>query len=307
MPVLISAVICTHNRATYLPRAIESLLAQDLDASGYEVVVVDNRSTDATREIVAGYGQRVRYLYEPELGLAYARNTGWRSTRGRWVAFLDDDATADPDWLRAIVGAFETVRPEPGCVGGPVHAIWEAPRPRWLSDELMASLAIVRWTDRAHAISDLSREWLAGVNLAIPRAVLEDVGGFVTGLGRSGKRLLSSEDVFVQGQIMASGRTAWYDPRVKVGHHIAAARLRPRWFRQRYYAQGLSDTKMRLIQERLGPRARTGAALHEAITLLRQPSELAALFRRADDPAAFTAHCFALIRLGRIAGLLGAV
>jgi glycosyltransferase involved in cell wall biosynthesis len=307
MGPLISAVICTHNRARYLGGAIESLLDQDLDADAYEIVVVDNRSTDTTPEVVRGYGGRVRYIHEPNLGLAHARNTGWRTARGRWVALLDDDAIAHPTWLRAIVEVFKTVRPEPGCVGGPVNAIWEAPRPRWLSDELLTSLAIIRWTDAAHAISDLSREWLAGVNLAVPRVVLEEVGGFVAGLGRSGTRLLSSEDVFLQRQIMATGRAAWYEPRVNVAHRIAAERLRPQWFRQRYYAQGLSDAKMQLIQGHLGTRARARAAVREAISLLRRPSEVAALFRRANDPAAFTAHCFALIRLGHIAGLLGAV
>jgi glucosyl-dolichyl phosphate glucuronosyltransferase len=307
MGPLISAVICTHNRARYLKGAIESLLDQDLGADAYEIVVVDNRSTDTTPEVVRGYGGRVRYIHEPNLGLAHARNTGWRTARGRWVALLDDDAIAHPTWLRAIVEVFETVRPEPGCVGGSVNAIWEAPRPRWVSDELLKSLAIIRWTDAAHAISDLSREWLAGVNLAVARVVLEEVGGFVAELGRSGTRLLSSEDVFLQRQIMATGRAAWYDPRVKVAHRIAAERLRPQWFRQRYYAQGLSDAKMRLLQGRLRAPGRVQAAVREAISLLRRPSEVAALFRRADDPAAFTAHCFALIRLGHIAGLLGAV
>jgi glycosyltransferase involved in cell wall biosynthesis len=307
MPPRISAVICTHNREQYLPSAINSLLDQDFDHDAYEIIVVDNRSADATLEIVAGYGERVRYVHEPKLGLAHARNAGWKSARGRWVALLDDDAIADRSWLRIIVQIFETVRPEPGCVGGPINPIWEAPRPRWLSDQLLTSLSILRWTDAGHTISDLCQEWLAGVNLAVPRAVLEEVGGFVVGLDRSGTRLLSSGDVFLQRRIMVSGRAAWYDPRVNVSHHVPAARLRPQWFRQRYYAQGLSDAKMLLIQERLSTRARVGAAFRETIALLRRPADVAALFRRADDPAAFTAHCFALIRVGYIAGLLGAV
>jgi glycosyltransferase involved in cell wall biosynthesis len=307
MPQQISAIICTHNRARYLARAIDSLLDQDLSPGAYEIVIVDNCSTDATREVVEGYRERVRYIHEPELGLAHARNTGWRGARGGWIALLDDDAIASPSWLRAILEVFEGVRPEPGCVGGPVNAIWEAPRPRWLSDELLTGLAIIRWTDIPHPISDLSREWLAGVNLAISRSVLEEVGGFVAGLDRSGSRLLSSGDVFLQRQIMATGRAAWYDPRITVSHHIASTRLRPRWFRQRYYAQGLSDIKMRLLHDHLRASARARAAVREAIGLLRRPSEVAALLRRADDPAAFTAHCFALIRLGHIAGLLGVV
>jgi hypothetical protein len=137
--------------------------------------------------------------------------------------------------------------------------------------------------------------------------MLEELDGFVPGLDRSGVRLLSSGDVFLQKQILASGRTVWYDPRVWVSHHIVASRLRPGWFRRRYYAQGLSDAVMRVREQDLHGGARLRAGVGEVARLLGHPAAVAALFRRAHDPAAFTAHCHALVQLGRVAGLFGAV
>jgi hypothetical protein len=106
---------------------------------------------------------------------------------------------------------------------------------------------------------------------------------------------------------MATGRAVWYEPGVKVSHHVAAMRLRRQWFRQRYYAQGLSDAKMKILHEGLHGHGRARAAAREVVGLLRSPSQLVAPLRRPDEPGAFTAHCLAMIRLGHVAGLLGAV
>ena len=126
--VQISVVIPTHNRARYLSLTIQSLLDQGLPRSDFEIIVVDNRSTDSTKQVIDGFGggDLVRYVFEPALGASRARNTGWGHARGRYVAFLDDDVIASPAWLENILGAFETLQPTPGCVGGRVDPIWEA-------------------------------------------------------------------------------------------------------------------------------------------------------------------------------------
>ncbi len=302
----ITAVICTHNRAGYLGRAIASLLDQDVDPACCEILVIDNASTDDTRAVVEAAGPRVRCIREDVLGLSHARNAGFRHARASWVALLDDDAVAGRGWLRAILDATTSVRPEPGCIGGPIRAIWEAPRPEWLSDALLAGLSILDWTDTAHPIEDIAREWLAGANLAVRKDLLEEVGGFVHDLDRVGTRMLSSGDVFLQKQILARGRSVWYDPRVEVAHHIPAARLDRRWFRRRYYAQGLSDARMRLLEERLTGRRRLLAGLRAAAGVAASGRDWRALLGPSDDPDAFTAHCFTLIRVGQVTGLLGA-
>ena len=92
---LISAVICTYNRADLLAGAIESLLEQTLNPAHREIIVVDNASTDGTRAVVEQFApDGVRYVLETRQGLGYARNRGWQEARGEFVAYIDDDARA---------------------------------------------------------------------------------------------------------------------------------------------------------------------------------------------------------------------
>ena len=104
----ISAIICTHNRDTYLGAAIDSLLAQDF-AGDFEVVVVDNGSSDRTVQVVEqrSHNPRLKYIFEPIIGLSVARNTGARVAGGDILAYLDDDAVASYRWLHVLYSAYE--------------------------------------------------------------------------------------------------------------------------------------------------------------------------------------------------------
>jgi glycosyltransferase involved in cell wall biosynthesis len=302
-----SVVICTHNRAGYLDRALESVAAQDLEPSRYEVLVVDNRSTDDTVQVVerSALGGKIRYVFESTLGLCHARNRGWREARGRYVVFLDDDAVASPGWLRAVEEAFATY-PGAGVVGGRVDPIWEAAPPTWMSPDVSLSLTILDWGPTPKVIADLRSEWLVGANLAIPRGVLEDVGGFHPGLDRVGTAMLSSGDVFLEQQIVARGYLAVYYPTMAVSHVVPASRLRKGWFRRRYYWQGISDAVMRLIATSPSPGDRLRLAFGMLGRLLRSPNQLRDWLLPTDDPARFTQKCWTWIAVGHIAGLLGA-
>lgn len=309
MNTLISVVICTHNRDQYLGKAIQSLLDQQMPKDQYEIVVVDNRSTDTTKAVVEQFaaGNPIRYIYEPNLGLSYARNTGWRNAEGKYVAYLDDDAIAHPGWLNTILEVFETVTPRPGCIGGKAEAIWEAPRPDWVSDELVTGLTVIDWSDTPHPIADLSQEWLVGANMAFPKEVLEEIDGFIAGLDRAGKNLLSGGDVFLEKQIMQAGYSCFYHPKMAIGHHIQKTRLDRQWFLRRYYWQGVSDAATHLIEQSPSAIGRLQAAVSRVMSLLRSPQKISHLLLPREDPKQFTEKCFALIEVGHIIGLLGAV
>jgi glycosyltransferase involved in cell wall biosynthesis len=305
---LVSVVICTHNRARQLRQALQSVAAQTLPRDGFETIVVDNASTDDTRTLAHEFraAANVHYLFESTRGLCHARNAGWRAARGPYVAYLDDDAEATPGWLVEILRAFESVRPTPGCVGGRVDPVYEAPRPAWLSDDIALSLTIVDWSETPHVIQDLRREWLVGANLACRRAALEDVGGFHPALDRSGNNLLSSGDVYLQRLIMEAGHSCYYHPAAAVRHHVPASRLERRWFVRRYYWQGVSDAMMEILHDRPTASARRRAALRRALALFGSPTQLAALALPTADPDRFTSKCWALIALGHVMGLLRA-
>src|SRR5688572_14570339 len=141
----LSVVMSTYNRGELLGDAIRSLLAQHQTITPpFELIVVDNNSTDKTHEIVEGFARidgRVRYLFEPRQGLSHARNAAIRDARAPLIAFTDDDVRAEPDWVSAIVRAFDEHR-DAAVIGGRVLPVWPGPPPLWLTRDHWAPLAL---------------------------------------------------------------------------------------------------------------------------------------------------------------------
>ena len=302
----ISIVLCTHNRAHHLEKALRSLFEQGETRAAFEILLVDNRSTDETAQLGQALAREglLRYVSEPQLGLCQARNSGWRAARGRYIAYFDDDALAEAGWIDAIGEAFAWT-PEPGIVGGRVLPLWEAERPSWLSDAIARSLTIVDWSPEPRLITDARVEWLVGANMAISRRVLEEIGGFDPRLDRMGTNMLSGGDVHLQREIMARGYSCLYYPRMAIRHLAAQSRLNKPWFEKRYYWQGISDAVMTLVTDRPTRGQRAVLAGRALTRLLQRPRELVDLVRKSDDPLAFERRCHSLITVGYILGLLG--
>jgi glycosyltransferase involved in cell wall biosynthesis len=255
--VRISAVVCTLNRAPYLAKAVESLVNQTYPKECYEIIVVDNGSTDNTREIVEQFSESatIRYILEPVRGLSQARNTGWRAASGEYVAYLDDDAIACPAWLKKMMEAFEIVKPAPASVGGKVVPMWESERPAWLGDKMLGVYAIVDWGDRARFLQPSSPEHHVGCNVAYTRHVLQECGGFNINLGRKGKNLLSNDEHLIRKFIDSHGLGIYYDPEILVQHLVPKERLNRRFMLRRYFWQGISDV-VEWHEETLSPPGR---------------------------------------------------
>lgn len=248
MTIQISAIICTHNRAALLPESVRSVFAQTLESADYELIVVDNASQDATPQVVAGLiaakpaTLQVIDLRERNLGLACARNAGLSAARGEFVAYLDDDAVADPDWLRATIEAFASSEAI-ACVGGPVQPLWPASPPTWMDEFLQSYLSVLNLGETKRAV-DPSREWLAGANIAFRRASLLEIGGFAKHLGRQGVNLMSNEDTDAVMRLAQRGHQIWYTPFASVQHHIHAQRMSRYWILNRAFWQGVSNVLM---------------------------------------------------------------
>jgi glycosyltransferase involved in cell wall biosynthesis len=305
---LISVIVCTRNRAELLGNALASVTEQDFPRSDYEILVIDNGSTDHTPEVAKRFeGKAVlRYFREERLGLCIARNTGWRAAMGRYVAFFDDDALAAPGWLSAIRDGFQTAPEFYGVIGGRVDPMWEQARPSWLADEIAFSLTIVDWGPHDKFIEDIRREWLVGSNMALPKPLLEEVGGFHPWLDRVGSNLLSSGDVFLQKEVMRRGHRCLYRPSMAIKHLVPGSRLNHNWFFRRYYWQGVSDAVMHLIENTPSPAERVQAALARGGKLSRLENGSPSLRTATNSPEEFSATCMALIDVGFVAGMLGA-
>ncbi len=261
----ISAIICTHNRAAYLGAAIDSLLAQDF-AAAFEVIVVDNASTDATKQVVSGLSHPLlRYVYEPTVGLSIARNTGAKLAQAAILAYLDDDAVASPHWLSALWSAYQT-HEKLAIAGGRVTLIWteSIQPPRWLSAGLAANLGAY---DLGRSAIFIDRPGLTprGLNYSIRRSFWQQVGGFDLKLGRVGKNLLSNEELHMTELALQQGWQVAYLPDAHVAHHVAPERLHPAWFLSRSWWQGISEC----YREQLAGRVGVGQLIQGSERLLR--------------------------------------
>jgi glycosyltransferase involved in cell wall biosynthesis len=237
----ISAIICTHNRDRYLGLAIDSLLQQDCDQ--FEILVIDNASTDTTQSVVEARlsDPRVRYIYESTLGLSAARNRGAQEAKAEILAYLDDDAIATPTWLSHLVKAYEQ-DDRLAIAGGKVNLIWTdgITAPNWLSEGLAGNLGAY---DLGEKLVYIEQPGLTprGLNYSLRRTFLDQVGGFDLQLGRVGKNLLSNEELHMTELALDRSWRVAYLPEALVGHHVAPERVNPAWFLERGWWQGISE------------------------------------------------------------------
>lgn len=240
----LSVVVCTYNRAEWLGNALASLAVQTLDPCRYEVLLIDNNSTDATSSVANAYESKIenfRYLREERQGLSHARNLGWKSAVGEFVAFMDDDARASADWCARIISSFRTVNPRPVSVGGKILPLFEAPLPSWFVPEI----EIRSWGEQSGFLEGPRRRYgFCGSNMSFPREVLARYGGFAPGLGMQGRKIRLGEDSHLFNRIQEREPFFWYDPELIVHHLVPQRNLRIGYRLTRAYAAGRSVAYM---------------------------------------------------------------
>ncbi len=246
----ITLVICTHNRAKLLDAALESVSRQTVDRSSYEVIVVDNKSTDSTKDVCLTYCGRhphMRYLHEPEQGLSCARNLGYGEASGEYVAYLDDDCTLPAEWVEVALEIIDDHRPH--IFGGPFYPFYQDPKPYWFLDRYGAMV----YGDEARQLDD--HEWLSGNNIVFRRQLLEDLGGFDKHLGMSGNQLGFGEEtaMIIAAREKVPNLNYYYDPRLYILHYVApykmqlVAMAKKSFYDGRYHARVFDpDSKPRI-------------------------------------------------------------
>jgi glucosyl-dolichyl phosphate glucuronosyltransferase len=300
MSPVVSIVICTHNRVRNLRDAVESVLSQGVDEHFFELLIVDNASTDGTHELISARAARapnLKYLSEPMIGESHARNRGVGAAKGQYIAFIDDDAIADAGWLSQIPAAFDVGGTDVGCVAGKIVPIWDAPRPTWLHDALLGYISVLDISPTASRLGE--NQYPYGANVIYRRDALLRVEGFSPRLGRKGNSLLSNAEILLHHLLTRLGYATYYDPRVSVRHHVHAARLNKRWFRRRAYMQGVSDALMESHLKSVTAMSLEIKRLRMLKSIARHPSVLSTVLNFSDDdPARFLSACSVLWKLG---------
>jgi len=233
-----TVVVPTFNRQHLLSGALESLLGQETRCA-YEIIVVDNNSSDGTRSLVEGLqkkAQRLRYVFERQPGLSAARNAGIAAAHGTVIAFVDDDVVAHPSWLQALADTFQTY-PDAWCVGGKVTLGFQSAVPAWFDADAKILTTYLSGQDHGDDTLRLDAP-VIGANLSVRRDVLGAVGVFDTDLGRSGTMLAGDEDTEFCARILQAGGAIYYCGHAVVVHLVPAARLTKRWFLERAFWEG---------------------------------------------------------------------
>lgn len=257
-PLLATVVIPTFNRAPSLLRLLEGLAAQKCDPESFEIVVVDNNSTDATKSACEEWSQRhplrrLRYVREREQGLSSSRNRGMREAKADIVCILDDDAVPVPQWLGSILTGFADARV--GCVGGPeIPEYGGQERPPWLQGELQGLIGGYWLPYDSPTPVHRTETYPWGGNVAIRKSVFDQVGPFRIDLDPAGTiRILGGETELIS-RINRSGWKVMYVPSAAVYHTVPPRKL----------------SKAYLFQE-----ARRLAATHVIMTMDNHPKSIA--------------------------------
>jgi hypothetical protein len=224
MPTIrVTVAVITFNRSRQLRQALTGILRQDYPADRWELLVIDNNSTDDTRDVVASFVTTMpspRRIVETRQGLDYGRNRAIEEARGDLIVLVDDDVLVEPDWLAQLVAPFSSESAHRiGVVGGEVVPVFP--------DGLPA------WQEGAHRPLGFRNDpgplppgqAPMGANFAFPKWVFVRFGTFDPRLDRQGSRLFGGGDTEMIRRLRTVGLEAWFVPGAKVLHQIPAERL----------------------------------------------------------------------------------
>lgn len=252
--IRISLIIPTHNRADDLIRALESVAVQTLAADEWECVVIDNASTDDTPRRFEEFRTahptlHLRRVYEPQAGVSYARNRGFREAVGELLASIDDDERVNPDFLKAYLHFFDT-HPHAIVAGGRIIAEYPAGRPDWLSK--FTEMPIANPMHFGDTVRPFPRGRVpGGGNMAFRRKEALRYKGFDVTLGRVGRELIGGEENDLFERMLKGGETIWYVPDAVMWHIIPQRKLSQEYFRRLCRNVGISQQLRARIHHRL--------------------------------------------------------
>jgi glycosyltransferase involved in cell wall biosynthesis len=240
-----SVVIATYNRAADLRDTLASLAGLQPDGP-WEVIVVDNNSTDGTRAVVEtavpAFPAPLHYVFEKAQGRSPALNAGIARASGDIIVTTDDDVRVEPDWLDRAGAGLE--RLDCDYVGGRVLPIWGGPRPAWLPNHGGKHWAVIALLDYGRDPIEFGTRVPLGVNMAFRRRAFELAGLFDPDTGRKAGTLLGQEVREWCIRARAAGVRGFYVPDLWLRHIIPASRLNKAYFRRWFYWRGISRARL---------------------------------------------------------------
>lgn len=237
--ILLSVIVCTYNRVSLLKKCLSSIKKQTASVKNYEVVVVDNSSTDSTKEMFKEYAKNrtnIRIVTEKNVGRSNARNRGWQEAKGKYVAYVDDDAIVKSDWLEKII-AFINKYPKIKVFGGPYDRYSIKQIPAWLPEKYFT-------LDLGGKLKklNLKNEWLSGSNMIFNRSIFNKYGGFNTNFGGVGEKIFYGEETEFFTRLKKKKEPVYYVPTIRIKHLVTGKKLHLLWLLRNDYAHSFSNS-----------------------------------------------------------------
>lgn len=246
MKIKLSVIIPTYNRSEYLNKSIPTLINQSLSKSKYEIIIIDNNSSDDTKIVVEQLLKNTkynwRYVFEPHPGLHNGRNRGFLEAMGKIVVFGDDDIEADRDWLKNIFDEFETNN-KAGVVGGKIIPIWSKSPPKWIElFEKKGCCAPLSYLDYGKKRKVLDNRYLYGCNIAFRKDLAIQAGGSRPDMPTYKlRKYIGSGETGLTKAIKKLKYQVVYLPKAFVYHHIPKERLKFNYLLMRRRRFAISD------------------------------------------------------------------
>jgi glucosyl-dolichyl phosphate glucuronosyltransferase len=247
---MLSIIVPTRNRADLLQLALQSLQSQTLSSDLFEVLVIDNGSTDNTKQVVTSFQQHsgnIRYFFESTPGLHVGRHLGMKMAGSDILVYADDDIEAFPTWLEAIAESFQDS--EVVLVGGKNLPKFESEPPEWIlkmwekdenGNRILGSLSII---DLGNEKKEISPYQVFGCNFSIRKSVLLEAGGFhPDAMPQELIKYRGDGETHVSRYIFAKRYKTIYHPKASVYHTVPSDRMTEEYFCRRAYNQGISNS-----------------------------------------------------------------
>jgi glycosyltransferase involved in cell wall biosynthesis len=227
-----------------LAGAIESLCQQTIAPDRFEILVVDCAASNKAESVVqllrVKYsGHLIRYFHEPEKGAGFARNMAYQMAEAGYIAYLDDDARADPKWLEVALGLIE-IYAKPACLGGLIIPFYTTQKPDWFCDEYEAR----SWGDSDRQL--LPDESFSGSNMIWRVDILHEIGGFGEEIGPMAGSFSIGEDTMAFKRFWSEKLPSImiYSPDLRMHHWVPEFKMRVPYQLKRALVGGQSSIKM---------------------------------------------------------------
>ena len=235
---LLTVIVCTRNRAEHLERCIEALTNQSVSEDRFNILIVDNDSTDSTPDLIAAYieaSSNIGTVCERRVGLSHARNAGYERSSSEWVAYLDDDGIPHSDWAEKLLLRIETG--EFDGIGGYYQPYFDNSPPAWYLSRYNSNSWLLRKDARCYSIGATDSKFCGG-NCAFRRSLLVELGGFSLELGMRDGQLGFGEEVELQDRVLEAGYRLGFDADVRMDHFTPLHKQQLTSFLARSFSNG---------------------------------------------------------------------